>query len=125
MGGVGHPVWQGQVCRSFGGTTHIGYTIYVPCSDGIRALAVNPSTGQATVVWHTTATTTGPVLAGAGGLWSVDPTRGRLVEMNAGTGAEIRSIPIGDTTPHFATPTLSGHFVLVPTLHGVRVFSTI
>jgi hypothetical protein len=124
MGGVGHPVWQGQVCASFGGTTRVGYTIYVPCSDGIRAVAVSPTTGQAVVVWHARSTVTGPVLVGAGGVWSVDPTLGRLVELNAGTGVELRSIPIGRVTAHFATPTLSGRFVIVPTLSGVSVFRT-
>ena len=38
LGGIGGQVSSASLCRSFGGTAVVGSTVYVPCTDGVRAV---------------------------------------------------------------------------------------
>ena len=57
-------------CRSFGGTTVANNMVFVPCTDGIRAIG-SSATGTMQVLWHAEDTITGSPVLGGGRLWSL------------------------------------------------------
>jgi hypothetical protein len=117
LGGIGGQVSAGDVCRAFGGSAQDGATIYVPCTDGIRAVTVGAD-GTFRVGWHTDAGADGPPVAGGGAVWSVATSPGTLFALDAAIGTEVGRVGLG-AVPHFASPTLWGGLVLVGTMSGV------
>jgi outer membrane protein assembly factor BamB len=91
--------------------------VYVPCTDGVRAVDV--TNGTIKVLWHTTSTAAkGPPVVGGGAVWSVAWSAATLYALDPSTGAKLQSISVG-AVPHFATPMLSGGMAFVGTLTGV------
>ncbi|MGI9092556.1 MAG: PQQ-binding-like beta-propeller repeat protein [Mycobacteriales bacterium] len=117
LGGIGGEVSSRVLCTSFGGTAVVGSTVYVPCSDGIRAEQIT-STGGMHTLWHTFTSVAGSPVVGGGAVWAMAATAGVLHEMDPATGATITEANVG-VTSRFATPTLTGNTVIVGTLTGV------
>jgi outer membrane protein assembly factor BamB len=119
LGGIGGQVWQGEVCRSFGGTAVDGDTVYVPCADGLRAVQID-STGSLRILWHASESIAGSPVIGGGRVWVLDQDGGVLHALDPATGRSLAQIAVGATS-RFATPALHGNHVLVPTLTGVTI----
>jgi len=123
LGGIGGQVSSATVCKSFGGTAVSGSTVYVPCTDGVRAVTID-STGHMTVPWHVSQSSiVGSPVVGGGRVWSLDPGAGVLYGLNPATGTAVEHITVGQTS-RFATPALSGNRVLIGTLTGLVVVTT-
>jgi hypothetical protein len=122
LGGIGGEVSQKYVCKAFGGTASVGATVYVPCTDGVRAVRVSAS-GTMSVLWQANSAIVGSPVIGGGRVWSLEPSNGVLYALDPGTGRVRNSISVG-VTSRFATPAIYGKRVLVPTLSGVTVVST-
>ena len=90
---------------------------YLPCTDGTRAVRVDPG-GHISVLWHAPVATNGSPVVGGGAVWAVTYPGGTLYALDPGTGAVRQQIAIGKT-PNFASPTLAGGRVLVGTATGV------
>jgi len=121
LGHIGGQLDSAAVCASFGGTALLGSVLFVPCTDGIRAVDVG--TGKIVVQWHTTqGSAKGPPVVGGGAVWSLGIDTGILYALNPSTGAVLTSIAVG-TVEHFATPMLSGGDVFVPVSNGVVAIS--
>ncbi len=116
LGGVGGQVADGQVCRAFGGPAVDGQTVYVPCADRLRAVAVD-GTGLR-VLWQAAVATNGSPTVGGGAVWVVDTDRGVLYALDPHTGAPLAQVDVGDV-PNFASPSLSGDRAYVGTTTGV------
>ena len=101
--------FSAQVCHqtsgaAFGGLAVSGSTVYVPCNDGIVAVAVDSATAFH-VVWYSSAATGPPILAG-GLLWSASVFGGTvLYGLDPATGATTVQLNLPRKTEHFATPT--------------------
>lgn len=119
LGGIGHQVSSMNLCRSFGGTAVVGNTVYVPCTDGIRAVNVD-SSGKMHVLWHAASNVAGSPVVGGGRVWSLDTGSGKLYGLSTSTGKVLNSIAVGTTT-RFATAALYGHHVIVGTTAGLTV----
>ena len=121
LGGIGGQVSQQTLCKSFGGTAVSGTTVFVPCTDGVRAVRINTD-GTMTVRWHAAPNITGSPVLGGGRLWSLDPAAGVLYSLDPATGAVRGHWSIGKTS-RFATPALrqenGQNEVLVGTLTGL------
>ena len=117
LGGVGGQVSSKSICRSFGGTAVHGSVVYVPCTDGLRAVRID-SAGTMHVLWHAPGNITGSPVLGGGRVWALDPGAGRLYDLNPGTGHVYGSVAVGATS-RFATPALYGPYVRIGTLNGV------
>jgi putative cell wall-binding protein/outer membrane protein assembly factor BamB len=115
FGGVGGQLSQLSICRPFGGASVSGTTAYLPCNDGIRAVAVSGNT--MTVAWHAASNLTGPPVVASGTVYTTDGS-GSIFALNAASGATVGQISVG-SLPHFASPSLSGNLVLIGTLSGV------
>lgn len=122
LGGVGGQVAERELCKSFGGTAVSGGQVFVPCTDGLRAVRIAAGGGM-TVTWHAASGTTGSPVLGGGAVWALDPDGGVLHQLDPTTGASVASAPVGRAN-RFATPTLTGNLVLVGTLSGVTAIRT-
>jgi outer membrane protein assembly factor BamB len=116
LGGVGGQVWEGRVCRAFGGAAVSGTSVFVPCTDGLRQVQIDPS-GQLTLGWQAPPQVSGSPIVGGQTVYSLD-LQGTLYALDSGSGAVRVSIPVGATS-RFATPTLVGDQLFVGTLTGI------
>jgi len=122
LGGIGGQVWQGEICRSFGGTAVSGDTVYVPCTDGVRAVRID-GTGQASVRWHAPEEVTGSPVVGGGRVYAADPDGGVLIALDPATGQRRETVNVGELS-RFATPAISGSRLYLPTLSGLAIVET-
>jgi drug/metabolite transporter (DMT)-like permease/outer membrane protein assembly factor BamB len=115
LGGTGAPVFQASVCGgSFGGAIYVGGVIYVTCSDGIRALALDAQaeTFAPLASWRVNVGAIGPPIAAGGLIWSAGWQDGTLYGLNPSTGNVTFSKNLG-TFDHFATPAAGGGVLFV------------
>ncbi|MDT5042269.1 MAG: hypothetical protein QOE51_3254 [Actinoplanes sp.] len=119
LGGIDGQVDVQDICQSFGGAAVNGDVIYLPCTDGVRAVRVDDA-GKLHVLWHTADPTTGSPVIGGGRVWALDPKGGVLHALDPATGKSVGQVTVGGTS-RFATPALSGSNVIVPTLTGIVV----
>ena len=122
LGGIGGEVSSATVCTSFGGTAVVAGVVYVPCTDGVRAVRVDAA-GQLHVLWRANSAITGSPVVGGGRIWTLDTAAGVLHALDPATGRTREQVAVG-TTSRFATPAISGRDVLVPTLAGLTVVRT-
>jgi hypothetical protein len=119
LGGIGGQVSSMGLCTSFGGTAVAGNIVYVPCTDGLRAVRVD-STGHLHVLWHAASSITGSPVIGNGVVWSLDPSNGVLHGLGPAHGYALAAVSVGSVT-RFATPALTGGRVLIGTGSGLTV----
>jgi outer membrane protein assembly factor BamB len=117
LGGIGGQVSAANVCLSYGGAAVDGSVVYLPCTDGVRAVRVE-SDGTLHVLWHASDSVAGSPVIGGGRVWALDQDGGVLHALDPATGQTIEQVTIGQTS-RFATPAIYGSLVLVPTLTGV------
>ena len=122
LGGIGGQVSSLDLCTSFGGTAVSGDVVYVPCTDGLRAVRIRDD-GSMEVLWHADSAVTGSPVLGGGRLWSLQPDAGVLHSLDPATGGTVSRTPVG-VTSRFATPALSGRDVIVPTMAGITIVRT-
>jgi outer membrane protein assembly factor BamB len=123
FGQIGGQVAQASVCRAFGGSalnadTATGAdTVYVPCSDGVRAVRID-SAGQMQVLWHGPSGAHGSPVVGGGAVWVIDYDAGVLYALDPATGATLQQLSVG-IAPHFASPSLALDRAYIGTMTGV------
>jgi hypothetical protein len=117
LGGIGGQVSQTDLCVSFGGSAVDGDVVYLPCTDGVRAVRVDDA-GALHVLWHAAGSVTGSPVTGGGRVWALDQTAGILHALDPATGQTREQVSVGETS-RFATPAIYGSLLLVPTLTGV------
>jgi outer membrane protein assembly factor BamB len=117
LGGIGGQVSATDVCLSFGGSAVDSSVVYLPCTDGVRAVRVD-SAGALHVLWHASDSIAGSPVVGGGRVWALDQTGGVLHALDPATGQTLEQVSVGETS-RFATPAIYGSLALVPTLAGV------
>lgn len=122
LGGIGGQVSKADVCESFGGTAVDGNVVYVPCTDGIRAVRIDDA-GAIHLLWQADGSIQGSPVVGGGRVWALDPDAGLLHGLDPRTGKSRGQVDVGAIS-RFATPAISGRDVLVPTLAGLAVVRT-
>jgi hypothetical protein len=122
LGGIGGQASMAELCHSFGGTSVADDVVYVPCTDGVRAVRIG-SDGTMLVLWHADSGVTGSPVLGGGRLWALDPGAGVLHALDPATGKSLAQVAVG-VTSRFATPAISGPDLLVPTMTGVVTVRT-
>lgn len=122
LGGIGGEVSSARVCASYGGTAVVRDVVYVPCTDGVRAVRID-GTGSMHVLWHADESITGSPVVGGGRVWTLDPTAGVLHALDPKTGESRERVDVGASS-RFATPAIYGRDVLVPTMTGLTIVET-
>lgn len=113
---------RGRICGSDpdGGTAFDPSTgdLYVPCQGGgiQQVRLAGPATG-----WLAGGANSTPVLAD-GRLWALDYRDDTLQEIDPATGRALESVTVGRGLPHFASLSVAGGLLLVPTTSGVEAF---
>ena len=119
LGGIGGQVDVQNICQSFGGAAVDGGVVYLPCTDGVRAVRVDDA-GQLHVLWHTSDSITGSPVIGGGRIWVLDTNAGVLHALDPATGKSLAQVDVG-VANRFAAPALYGADVIIPTLAGIAV----
>jgi outer membrane protein assembly factor BamB len=123
LGGIGGQVSMKNICPSYGGAAVAGGVVYLPCTDGVRAVRVSAK-GHLHVLWHVSSSSIqGSPVIGGGRVWALDQSGGVLHALNPENGKTLEQIDVGPTS-RFATPAITGRDVLVPTLAGLAVVRT-
>ena len=122
LGGIGGQVSSADICQVFGGTAVRGSVVYLPCTDGVRAVHVDRH-GRLQTRWRVASGAPGSPVVGGGRVWVLDPDRGTLDVVRPSSGAIAATLDVGATS-RFATPALYGRSVVVPTLSGVTFVRT-
>jgi len=122
LGGIGGQVDVQNICPSFGGAAVGGHVVYLPCTDGVRAVRVDDA-GQLHMLWHTSDSITGSPVIGGGRIWALDTSAGVLHALDPSTGKSLSQVDVG-VANRFATPALHGPDVIIPTLAGIAVVRT-
>jgi hypothetical protein len=128
--GEGAPaVYSHQVCGgggSFGGDAYANATIYVPCTDGVRALTYNQAARTFTALWQGPSDANGPPIVSAGLVWSVATAGGggtKLYGIDPATGkpryTETLPSPVAD---HFASSSAAGGRLFLATGSTVSAY---
>ena len=117
LAGIGGQLTQAPMCAAFGGPAVSGSTVYLPCTDGTRAVEVTPA-GGLTVRWKAAVPADGSPVVGGGAIWVADTDRGILYALDPASGTPRAQIQVGEL-PHFASPTLAGTHVYLGTTTGV------
>jgi outer membrane protein assembly factor BamB len=124
-------VYSHQVCSghgSFGGDAYAAGVIYIPCTDGVQALAYHKASRTFTPLWQGPSDAFGPPIVSGGLIWVV-ATGGfqgggtRLYGLAPSTGAarytETLPSPVVD---HFASPSAGGGRLFVATGSSVTAY---
>jgi outer membrane protein assembly factor BamB len=123
LGGIGHPrAARHDVCRTqFGGAAAHGRVVYAPCTDGLRQVRIT-ATGGLRPGWRAPPAVAGSPVVGGGVVWALAKSEGTLYALDEADGAVRGSWSVGAVS-RFASPTLAGSIVLVPTMHGVTAIA--
>lgn len=111
LGGIGGEVAKLQACAgAYGGFAYADGVLYVPCSDGLVAVAVEGQTLRA--VWRGPRGDAGSPIVAGGAVWVAYPAAGTLYAL-ATTSGEVRVQRSVGRMQRFTTPTAWGDLVLV------------
>ena len=121
LGGIGGQLNEtADFCGSDpdGGAAQLGGTVYVPCSDGLRA--VTPTSAAPTATWKTT---TGPTArpswpAARSGRSAAPP----CTSSTRRTATAIHSFNLGSQTTHFPSPAAADGLVVAPSSNQLHAF---
>jgi outer membrane protein assembly factor BamB len=124
-------VYSGEVCNghgSFGGDAYAAGTLYIPCTNGVQALAYEAATRSFRPLWQGPANAVGSPIVSGGLVWVVATggfTGGgeTLYGLDPATGAtryaETLPSPVID---HFASPSAAGGRLFVATGSSVTAY---
>jgi outer membrane protein assembly factor BamB len=102
LGGIGGQITNTSICNgAYGATAHVGYSVFVPCLDGV--FDVEASGSNLSVVWQTTSFDAGAPIVTDDVVWAVDTNSAKLLGFNISTGQQAYSFAIG-SADHFISP---------------------
>jgi outer membrane protein assembly factor BamB len=115
LGGIGSQLATLHVCAgAWGGTAASDTTVYIPCSDGLFAVAVTASSMR--VAWSVAHPVLGSPIISAGAVWAIEPDSGTLYALDPSDGHALFTANLGSagSVAHFSTPAATDGFVVVP-----------
>jgi outer membrane protein assembly factor BamB len=124
LGGVGGQLVSKKVCSgAWGGTAVFGSTVYVPCADGLFALAVTSSSID--IQWFTGSPALGSPIVSAGAIWAIEPSTATLFALDPSNGRNVRWKTSLGAAQHFSTPAATDGFVVAPAGRSVVAVSVV
>lgn len=124
LGGIGHQVATLRLCSEdpVGGLAVVGNTVYVPCGNGVTAVAIRTTSPHMRVLWTTSSGSGGPPIVASGRVWTIDQY-GTLSGLNpASGGAAVQKHTNAGEPDHFQTPTVADGLLLEATTDHVYAF---
>jgi hypothetical protein len=115
LGGIGGQVdEQTNICGNDvdGGFAFAGSTAYLPCENGVMAVATDAKTLKLRVLWQTPTGAGGPPILAGGLLWTI--SNGNLFALSPRTGHAVQRFSIGGAATDFPTPSFGdGHLLAI------------
>jgi hypothetical protein len=123
LGGIGGQAAVAQICDglAMGGNATAGSQIFVPCSDGLRSVMVEPGP-KLVVRWQAPPGIALPPIVGGNTVYSLDQN-GTLYALDIATGRVRTTLALGSAVPRFVTPTMSGGRIFVGTMNSIVAVS--
>jgi hypothetical protein len=118
LGGIGGQLTSVGGCAGFGGLAFDAarHAAFVPCTSGV--LRVDVGSRSLRKRWHAPASVQGSPVVGGSAVWTLDAANGSLLALSEDTGRTLARAAVGRVS-RFASPVLTGPFVLVGTMTGV------
>jgi outer membrane protein assembly factor BamB len=104
-----------------GGVAIHGRIVYLPCMAGTEAVRVTSSPASIKVIWHASAGSGPPIMAGQR-VWTIG-SDGVLYGLNPDTGVVIQHVSLGEEANHFPTPSVGAGLLLASLARGVVAFA--
>ncbi len=101
-----------------GGSADLNGTLFVPCSDGLRA--VQPTASAPVALWRTTSGAHGSPIVAGGLVWSV--SGGNLYALDPATGTAVQQFSIGSSNSSFPSPAADDGLVVAPSANQLHAF---
>lgn len=130
-GAPGSPAaFEGEVCGgkgSFGGDAYANGVIYLPCTNGVQALAYDQATRSFTPLWKGPSDAFGSPIFAAGTVW-VEATGGfsgggtTVYGLDPATGQPRYTLAVTPIADHFGSPSAAGGRLFVATGPTVTAF---
>jgi outer membrane protein assembly factor BamB len=131
LGPSAAPVYSATVCAghaSFGGDAYAAGVIYLPCTNGVQALAYDQAARTFKALWQGPADAVGPPIVSAGLVWSVATggSKGggtKLYGLDPASGVPryTETLPRG-VVDHFASPSAAGGRLFLATGSSVTAY---
>jgi outer membrane protein assembly factor BamB len=122
LGGVGGQAAARRVCAgAWGGMAWSGSTVFLPCVDGLVAVAVSP--GDASVLWRASQVHMGSPIVAGGAVWAIDVSSATLYALDPSSGAVMFNLALG-SAEHFSTPAATQGYVVAPAGAAVVAVAT-
>jgi outer membrane protein assembly factor BamB len=123
LGGIGGQVSSTPgFCGSDpdGGSADLNGTLFVPCGDGLRAVAPSASAGGPTALWKTSSGAhDSPIVAG-GLVWSLGG--GVLYALDPSSGTAVAHFTVGPSASSFPSPAAADGLVIAPSANQLHAF---
>jgi len=121
LGGIGGAIYNASVCAgAYGGTARVGNVVIVPCTNGLTAVGVGPSSFS--LDWTTSSFIAGSPIVTGSVVWAVDTSNAHLLGFDFATGNELYSLPLS-SVDHFVSPTAAPGALFVGAGDQVYSFS--
>jgi len=121
LGHVGDAPFSGRVCGgAFGATAYADPVLYVPCTDGIRAVTIGPGLSFH-VRWKGPGSQPGSPIVAGGYVWYLDGSSGSLVGLDPATGSTRFRLTAGSVV-HFASPAAGDGLVIAAAGGRIEAF---
>jgi outer membrane protein assembly factor BamB len=115
LGGIGGQVDEKtHICGNDvdGGVAFSASTAYLPCQNGVMAVATNPKTLRLKVLWQSSTGAGGPPILAGGLLWTI--SNGDLLALSPRSGQALQRLSIGRAATDFPTPSFGdGHLLAI------------
>ncbi len=116
LGQIGGQLYSLSVCKGggWGSTAYAAGVVYIPCADGLHAVAVHIGTHPSLAsLWNYTNFFAAPPIVAAGAVWTSDIYNGTVFALNPVTGALLAQLTpdpalAPGSLPHFVTPSVGG-----------------
>jgi len=105
LGGIGGQIGEANVCSgAYGGTAHVGFSVFVPCTNGVADVLVGPT--NLSVVWQTEPFFAGSPIVTGNVVWAVDVDSAQLLGFDITNGTQLFSYSLAGAD-HFISPAAS------------------
>jgi len=123
LGGIGGQVAEMPLCGADpdGGLAVDGSTVYVPCGNGLTAVAIRASPPSMRVLWTTSTGSSGPAILSSGLVWTIDQG-GTLWGLNPQTGNAVVSKSLNGVATHFPSPSVADGLLLAPATDQIYAY---
>ncbi len=108
LGHIGGELFSASIGQgAYGGAAYAPPYVFVPCSDGLKALTIDTSTPAFDAAWASPGISPGPPVVAGSTVITINTGNGTLYGFSTDKGDSLFQISLG-AVAHFATPALSG-----------------